>query len=49
VDLPYRLFVANVGGDRNAPDAECVFINPVILRARITASRSGSLGPSPRV
>ena len=32
VDLPYRFFVANVEGDRNAQDAECVFINPVILR-----------------
>jgi peptide deformylase len=32
VDLPYRVFVANVEGDRNHPDAECVFINPVIIR-----------------
>ena len=32
VDLPYRVFVANVEGDRNDADAECVFINPVILR-----------------
>lgn len=32
VDLPYRVFIANVEGDRNASDAECVFINPVILR-----------------
>jgi peptide deformylase len=32
VDLPYRVFIANVEGDPNAADAECVFINPVILR-----------------
>jgi len=30
VDLPYRLFVANAEGDRDAKDAECVFINPVL-------------------
>jgi peptide deformylase len=30
VDLPYRLFVTNVEGDREAKDAECVFINPVL-------------------
>jgi peptide deformylase len=39
VDLPYRLFVANVEGDRNAADAECVFINPVILRGSGQAER----------
>jgi peptide deformylase len=39
VDLPYRLFVANVEGDRNAHDAECVFINPVILRGSGQAER----------
>jgi len=32
VDLPYRLFIANVEGDPQAKDAECVFINPVILK-----------------
>jgi peptide deformylase len=32
VDLPYRLFVANVAGDPQAKDAEYVFINPVILK-----------------
>jgi peptide deformylase len=32
VDLPYRLFVCNPEGDRRAKDAECVFINPVILK-----------------
>jgi peptide deformylase len=32
VDLPYRLFIANVEGDPKAKDAECVFINPVILK-----------------
>jgi peptide deformylase len=30
VDLPYRLFVANVEGDREVKEAECVFINPVL-------------------
>jgi peptide deformylase len=39
VDLPYRVFVANVEGDRNAVDAECVFINPVILRGSGQAER----------
>jgi peptide deformylase len=34
VDLPYRLFVTNVHGDRNAKDAECVFINPVLSGGR---------------
>jgi peptide deformylase len=32
VDLPYRLFVCNPEGDRRAKDAECVFINPVIIK-----------------
>ncbi len=32
VDLPYRLFVCNPEGDPRAKDAECVFINPVILK-----------------
>ena len=32
VDLPYRLFVCNVEGDPKAKDAECVFINPVIVK-----------------
>ncbi len=39
VDLPYRVFVANVEGDRNHPDAECVFINPVILKGSGQAER----------
>lgn len=39
VDLPYRVFVANVEGDPNATDAECVFINPVILRGTGQAER----------
>jgi peptide deformylase len=39
VDLPYRVFVANVEGDRNAHDAECVFINPVIIRGSGQAER----------
>ncbi len=39
VDLPYRVFIANVEGDRNAVDAECVFINPVILRGSGQAER----------
>jgi peptide deformylase len=30
VDLPYRLFVANVEGSRDAKETECVFINPVL-------------------
>jgi peptide deformylase len=30
VDLPYRLFVANVEGSRDAKENECVFINPVL-------------------
>jgi len=32
VDLPYRVFVANPAGDPDDADAECVFINPVIVR-----------------
>jgi peptide deformylase len=39
VDLPYRVFVANVEGARTATDAECVFINPVILRGSGQAER----------
>lgn len=34
VDLPYRLFVANVEGDPEATEAECVFINPVLSGGR---------------
>ncbi len=30
VDLPYRVFVANPSGDRDNPEAEQVFINPVL-------------------
>ena len=32
VDLPYRLFVCNPSGDPDEKEAECVFINPVILK-----------------
>jgi peptide deformylase len=32
VDLPYRVFIANPEGDPSAKDAECVFINPVIVK-----------------
>jgi peptide deformylase len=32
VDLPYRVFVANVDGDPKAKDSEAVFINPIIIR-----------------
>jgi peptide deformylase len=34
VDLPYRLFVANVEGERDAKEFECVFINPVLSGGR---------------
>jgi peptide deformylase len=34
VDLPYRLFVANVEGDRDAKVLECVFINPILSGGR---------------
>jgi peptide deformylase len=34
VDLPYRLFVANIEGDRAAKELECVFINPVLSGGR---------------
>ena len=34
VDLPYRLFVCNAEGKREAQDAECVFINPVLSGGR---------------
>jgi peptide deformylase len=34
VDLPYRLFVANVEGKREAKEAEQVFINPVLSGGR---------------
>ncbi|MCA9260881.1 MAG: peptide deformylase [Planctomycetales bacterium] len=30
VDLPYRVFIANVTGDPDVKDAEAVFINPVL-------------------
>jgi peptide deformylase len=33
VDLPYRVFVANAEG-KDAKDAECVFINPVLSRGK---------------
>jgi len=32
VDLPYRFFVCNPSGDPDEKEAECVFINPVILK-----------------
>ena len=34
VDLPYRLFVMNAEGDPAVKDAERVFINPVLSRAK---------------
>ena len=34
VDLPYRLFVANPEGKREAQDTEYVFINPVLSGGR---------------
>jgi peptide deformylase len=34
VDLPYRLFVANEQGDRDATEFEHVFINPVLSGGR---------------
>jgi peptide deformylase len=34
VDLPYRLFITNAEGKREAKDAECVFINPVLSRGK---------------
>ena len=37
VDLPYRVFVANVTGDPEQPDQQLVFINPVITKRRGTA------------
>ena len=30
VDLPYRLFIVNLTGDREQPDQEHVFLNPVL-------------------
>ena len=36
VDLPYRLFVANLGGGDRGPDEEMVFINPVVSRPKGT-------------
>lgn len=32
VGLPYRLFVMNTGGDKNKPENEHVFINPMITK-----------------
>jgi peptide deformylase len=34
VDLPYRIFVANPTGDSQQTDAEQVFINPVLSKAK---------------
>jgi peptide deformylase len=34
VDLPYRLFVANMEGKPEAKESECVFINPVLSGGR---------------
>lgn len=42
VDLPYRLFVVNVTGDPDQPDAERVFINPVLSKGK--GQESGSEG-----
>lgn len=30
VDLPYRVFITNVEGDRDAQETECVYVNPVL-------------------
>ncbi|NIL95873.1 MAG: peptide deformylase [Planctomycetales bacterium] len=37
VDLPYRLFVANLGGEDRGPDEELVFINPVLSHPKGSA------------
>jgi len=37
VDLPYRLFVANVEGDPDAKELEQVYINPVLTRPKGSA------------
>ncbi|NIP85666.1 MAG: peptide deformylase [Planctomycetales bacterium] len=37
VDLPYRLFVANLGGGERGPDEELVFINPVLSHPKGSA------------
>jgi peptide deformylase len=34
VNLPYRLFIANVAGQADAKESERVFINPVLSRGR---------------
>lgn len=39
VDLPYRLFVANPEGDPAVKEAECVFINPVLIKGSGQAER----------
>jgi len=36
VDLPYRLFVLNLTGDKEAKDEELVFLNPEILKRKGT-------------
>jgi peptide deformylase len=36
VDLPYRLFILNLKSDPNEPEAEQVFINPVITERKGT-------------
>jgi peptide deformylase len=36
VDLPYRLFVTNLGGGERGPDEELVFINPVLSHPKGT-------------
>jgi peptide deformylase len=44
VDLPYRLFVLNLSGDPAEPDAERVFLNPVLSQPKGTAeSEEGCL------
>ncbi len=37
VDLPYQLFVLNLSGDPAEPDAEQVFLNPVLSQPKGTA------------
>lgn len=40
VDLPYRLFVANITADPKQPDQEHVFVNPVITSPKGVAESS---------
>ncbi len=34
VDLPYRMFILNLAGDPNEPEAEQVFLNPVLSQPK---------------